>query len=120
MSFTEAIKSVFSKYVGFSGRARRAEYWYFVLFNVVVSLVLGFIDRNVFGADINILTSIWSIGVLLPSLAVTFRRLHDVGKSGWYYLFILIPLVGPILLIVWLATDSKPGDNQYGPNPKMN
>ena len=85
MSFGEAIKSVFSKYATFSGRARRSEFWYFFLFNLVVSLVLGLIPV------LDILSFIWALGVLIPTLAVTVRRFHDIGKSGWNYLLFLIP-----------------------------
>lgn len=115
MSFLEAVKSVFSQYVGFSGRARRSEYWYFVLFNIIVSVILNVIAQM---ADISFLPGIWSLAILLPSLAVCMRRLHDIGKSGWWVLLSLIPVVGQIILIIWYCKDSMPGDNQYGPNPK--
>ncbi|MBR6089768.1 MAG: DUF805 domain-containing protein [Anaerolineaceae bacterium] len=124
MSFSEAISSVFSKYASFSGRARRSEYWYFVLFNILVSLVIGVItalgtngDSGSMNAG-SILSSVYSLAVFLPSLAVCVRRLHDIGKSGWNYFIALIPLIGWIVLIVWLAREGEPGPNQYGPNPK--
>ncbi len=117
MSFMDAIKSVFTQYAGFSGRARRSEYWYFVLFNAVVSGVLSGIAQSQ-GGIFTALSTVYSLGVLIPSIAVCIRRLHDIGKSGWYLLFILIPLVGAIILIVWYCKDSMPGENQYGPNPK--
>ncbi|WP_026652067.1 DUF805 domain-containing protein [Butyrivibrio proteoclasticus] len=116
MSFTDAVKSVFSQYAGFSGRARRSEYWYFYLFNFCVALVLSILANVV--KPLGFLSMIWSLAVLIPGLAVGVRRLHDIGKSGLFLLFALIPLVGAILLIIWFATDSQPGDNQYGPNPK--
>ena len=116
MSFTEAIKSVFSQYAGFSGRARRSEYWYFVLFNFIVSFVLGLLGQA--ASIFSILSGIVSLALLVPGLAVAIRRLHDIGKSGWYLLFVLIPLVGSIILITWCCKDSDPGDNAYGPNPK--
>ena len=116
MSFTEAIKSVFSQYAGFSGRARRSEYWYFVLFNFIVSFVLGLLGQA--ASIFSILSGIVSLALLVPGLAVAIRRLHDIGKSGWYLLFVLIPLVGSIILIIWCCKDSDPGDNAYGPNPK--
>lgn len=116
MSFMDAVKSVFSQYAGFSGRARRSEYWYFYLFNFCVSLVISILANVV--KPLGFLSIIWSLAVLIPGLAVGVRRLHDIGKSGLFLLFALIPLVGAILLIVWFATDSQPGDNQYGPNPK--
>ena len=85
MSFGEAIKSVFSKYATFSGRARRSEFWYFVLFNFLVSFVLGLIPF------LSLVSGLWALAVLIPSLAVTVRRFHDIGKSGWNYLIIVIP-----------------------------
>ena len=114
---------VLKKYAVFSGRAQRAEYWYFVLFNTIVSIILMVLDvmlgtfdpRSVLG----VLSGIYALAVFIPSLAVSVRRLHDIGKSGWWLLIGLIPLIGPILLIVWFATDSKE-DNQYGKNPKAN
>ena len=116
MSAADAIKSVFSQYVGFKGRARRSEYWYFVLFNFLVSFVLSSLGS--FVEALKFLPAIWSLAVLLPGLAVCVRRLHDIGKTGWLLLLALIPIVGEIILIVWFCKDSQPGDNQYGPNPK--
>ena len=116
MSFVDAIKSVFTQYVGFSGRARRSEYWYFVLFNFIVSFVLSFLGNYV--GFFSILGTIWSLAVLLPSLAVCVRRLHDIGKAWTWILLGLIPVVGQIILIVFFCQDSQPGENQFGPNPK--
>lgn len=116
MSFVDAIKSVFTQYVGFNGRARRSEYWYFVLFNFIVSFVLSLLGN--FVSFFSILGTIWSLAVLLPSLAVCIRRLHDIGKAWTWFLLVLIPLVGQIILIVFFCQDSQPGENQYGPNPK--
>ena len=109
MSFIDAIKSVFSQYAGFTGRARRSEYWWFTLFNMIVSGIIGAILPN--------FEWIWTIIVFLPGLAVCIRRLHDVGKSGWFYLWFLLPLVGWIILLIQLCKDSTE-DNQWGPNPK--
>ena len=114
MSFTDAVKSVFSQYVGFKGRARRSEYWWFVLFNIIVSVVISLIARL---TGWNFLSILYSLAVLLPGLAVAVRRLHDIGKSGWFYLFAFIPLVGAIILLVWFCKDSEPVANAYGPNP---
>lgn len=116
MSFVDAVKSVFTQYVGFNGRARRSEYWYWVLFNFIVSFVLGFLGQ--FIGIFSVLSSIYSLAVLLPSLAVCVRRLHDLGKQWTWLLLALIPLVGAIILIVFYCQDSQPGENQYGPNPK--
>lgn len=110
MSFGDAVKQCFSKYATFSGRARRSEYWYFFLFNALVSFVLGLILAP--------LASVFVLATIVPSIAVSVRRLHDIGKSGVYYLVGLIPLVGVILLIVWFCQDSQPGENMYGPYPK--
>ncbi|MER7901141.1 DUF805 domain-containing protein [Streptomyces sp. NPDC096046] len=106
---------VLKKYAVFSGRARRQEYWMFTLFSVIISVVLAIIDA-VIGS--NILGLIYSLAVLLPSLGVAVRRLHDTGRSGWWILIALIPLVGAIVLIVFLASEGKQEPNKYGPNPK--
>jgi uncharacterized membrane protein YhaH (DUF805 family) len=116
--YTDVIK----KYVVFSGRARRKEFWMFVLFNAVISIVLSLIDR-IIGTDYGssgggVLSTIYSLAVLLPSLGVTWRRLHDTNRSGWWVLIGLIPCVGWIILIVFYATEGVAGDNQYGPDPK--
>ncbi len=124
MGFSEAIKTVFGKYAEFQGRARRSEYWYWVLFTVVVNIVLTSIDRAIFGVDENgisrsVLSGIFGLAVLVPGLAVTVRRLHDVGKSGWWVLLNLIFLIGSLILIfAFLIKDSQPGTNQFGDNPK--
>ena len=121
MGFGEAVSSVFSKYATFSGRARRSEYWYFALFYALVDLVIVGVLGAVLGTDSKIYTiinGIFGLAMLLPNLSVTARRLHDIGKSGWWMLIELVPIVGVILMIVWCAKDSEPGDNEYGPNPK--
>jgi uncharacterized membrane protein YhaH (DUF805 family) len=114
--------AVLRKYAQFSGRARRKEYWMFALFNMIFTVVLAFLDQLlgtvIEGAGVGILGSIYGLAVLLPGLAVVIRRLHDVGKSGWWYLIILIPFIGAIWLLVLMVTDSQAGANQYGPNPK--
>ena len=123
MSMKEAVIHVLTNYATFEGRARRSEYWYFVLFNMVVHAALGLLGSIFFGSDsasnlFTVLSSLYGLAVFIPNLAVTWRRLHDIGKSGACYFMILIPLVGPILLLVWLLRDSEPGSNAYGPNPK--
>ena len=99
---------VLQNYANFNGRARRSEYWYFVLFNFIISIVLGFIAGAI---GFELLVTLYSLAVLIPSIAVGVRRMHDVGKSGW---FILIPIYNLVLA----CTDSLAGDNEYGPNPK--
>lgn len=112
----------FKKYADFSGRARRTEYWMFALFNLIFAFVLALLDRLLGTASRNggvgILGGLYSLAVLLPSLALSVRRLHDVGKSGWWLLIALVPCVGAIYLFILTVTDSDPGPNQYGPNPK--
>ena len=113
---------VLKQYADFIGRARRKEYWMFVLFNMIFSVIAMILD-NVLGIAMEgigygPLYGIYLLAIILPSLAVAVRRLHDIGKSGWMILISLIPLIGGILLLVLLVTDSNPGDNQYGPNPK--
>ena len=112
---------VIKKYAVFEGRARRKEYWYFVLFNAVIAIVLGIIDGAIgwnANTGIGVLGGLYSLFVLVPSLAVLFRRLHDTGRSGWAILFNLIPVVGWIIVLVFVCQDSQPGANEYGQNPK--
>lgn len=105
MGFIGAIKSVLSQYVGFTGRARRSEYWWWTLFTLLWSWI----------PIINILLA---LVFFLPALAVAIRRLHDTGRTGWWLLIGLIPIIGAIVLLIFYCTDSQPGENQYGPNPK--
>jgi uncharacterized membrane protein YhaH (DUF805 family) len=107
---------VLKKYATFDGRARRKEYWMFFLFNLIISLALAFIE-GIFGGP-GVLGVLYSLAVLVPSIAVTVRRLHDTGRSGWWILISLVPVIGWIVLLVFMLTDSHPGSNQYGPNPK--
>ena len=115
--YLEALK----KYAVFSGRSRRKEYWYFVLFNLIISFVLGLIDRFLgltteYG--LGILGGLYSLAVLIPGLAVAVRRLHDTNRSGWWLLINLVPFVGPIIAIIFLVQNSDTGSNRYGPWPK--
>ena len=109
--------AVLKKYAVFSGRATRSEYWYFVLFNTIILLILSLIDGSLTSGEGGIISGLYSLAVLIPSLAVGARRLHDTGRSGWMLLLMLIPLIGSIWLIVLFVQDSK-ADNKYGPNPK--
>ncbi len=113
---------VLKQYADFSGRARRKEYWMFVLFNMIFAIVAMILD-NVLGIAMEgigygPLYGLYVLAMLIPGLAVAVRRLHDVGKSGWMILIVLIPLIGAIWLLVLMVTDSNPGENQYGQNPK--
>ncbi len=113
---------VLKNYVTFNGRARRKEYWIFFLVNTIISAVLTSVDSFIAGpGNIGIFYYIgilYSLAVLLPGLAVSIRRLHDTGRSGWWLLILLIPLIGAIVLLIFMAQDSNPGENQFGPNPK--
>ena len=106
----------FKNYVNFNGRARRKEYWMFCLGNVIVSIVLSIIIAILrLPAGVS---NIYTLAVFLPTLAVAVRRLHDIGKSGVWYLISFIPCVGPIWFLVLMCQDSVPGENEYGVNPK--
>lgn len=113
--------AVLKKYAVFSGRARRMEFWIFVLINFIIGIVLAIIDSVAglgFGGGMGVLGTIYSLAVLIPSLAVGVRRLHDTNRTGWWLLIVLVPLAGIIIYIVFAAMDSQPGENKYGPNPK--
>ncbi|MGE5397279.1 MAG: DUF805 domain-containing protein [Chitinophagales bacterium] len=114
--------TVMQKYVVFDGRARRKEYWMFILFNIIFGACAMILDSllgtSKVGGMYGIIYSLYTLAVFLPSLAVSIRRLHDVGKSGWFILIAFIPIIGAIWLLILMCTDGKPGENQYGPNPK--
>jgi uncharacterized membrane protein YhaH (DUF805 family) len=105
MDFVTAIKTCFSKYADFTGRARRSEFWFFYLLTFVVGWIpyIGWLA---------------SVALIIPSFSVGARRLHDIGRSGWWQLLSLIPVVGTIILIIWWAKEGLPGANEYGENPK--
>ncbi|GAA3122487.1 uncharacterized membrane protein YhaH (DUF805 family) [Kribbella aluminosa] len=113
---------VLKKYAVFDGRARRKEYWMFVLFSVVASIILSLIDR-ILGTTYNngtsgVLQTIYSLAVLLPTIGVAIRRMHDTKRSGWWILINLIPCIGWIWFIVLAAQEGTAGQNEYGPDPK--
>tara|TARA_B100001971_G_C18102402_1_gene489613 strand:+ start:433 stop:840 length:408 start_codon:yes stop_codon:yes gene_type:complete len=116
------LKVVRDNYANFEGRARRQEYWMFVLFNLIfiiaIALVSGVLAGLLDAPGFMFLYIIYVLAVFIPSLAVAVRRLHDVGKSGWFYLISLIPLIGGIWLFVLFVTEGDKGANQYGPDPK--
>lgn len=129
--------AVLKKYAVFSGRASRQEYWMFMLINVIIGLTLGLpaiviMISSETRAELSaaelfsvyriswLLNRFYRTAVSLPSLAVLVRRLHDTGKSGYWFFLIFVPVIGAIVLLYWLAKDSQPGINQYGPNPKEN
>lgn len=131
MTFTEAIQTCFRKYVDFGGRARRSEYWWWALFVFLVDLVVNALGGFqpiliVLGRGESGESAVWtflaaavSLVLFLPGLAVFVRRLHDTGRSGWWWLIVLVPLVGLIVLFVFLVQEGNPDSNQYGPSPKQ-
>ena len=110
------------KYAVFSGRSRRKEFWMFVLFTFVVEIVLAIIDAIIgtynTALGIGLLSGLFYLAILVPSIALNTRRLHDIGKSGWFQLLFIIPIVGFILWIIWMVRDGDDGVNKYGPSPK--
>ena len=114
-----AKKCVTENYANFNGRARRAEYWSFALCAGVISAVFSVLYNVTDAGLFNTLGYLFSLAVLVPGLAVAWRRLHDIGKKGTWYLIGLVPVVGWIVLIVWFCREGEPGDNEYGPDPKL-
>ncbi len=113
MDFKQSvIRCLRDKYVGFDGRAGRSEFWWFALFTLLVAIVFSVIGLDFLGALVN-------LAFLLPSLSVGARRLHDIGKSGWFQLIWLIPFIGWAIMIYWLVQPSVVGPNQYGEGPAM-
>lgn len=122
MNMIDAVRSVLGKYAQFNGRSRRSEYWWFYLalfilmiFSEIISESSG--SGSFVGGIISIVSGLAIIGSIIPLLAVQVRRLHDINKSGWNVLWGLLPIVGPILLIVWLCRRGTDGDNRFGPDP---
>lgn len=115
--FAGSVKAVFSKYATFTGRARRPEFWWFALFSFLSNMAVSFVDFVLFGSagEYSLFGTLYSLALFIPSLAVGARRLHDIGKSGWWQLIWLIPLIGWIILIIWFAKKSDDGPNDYGP-----
>ena len=127
MSFGEALKSFWTNYTNFKGRARRSEYWFVQLFLVVVNLAAAVIDLALMDGDVDrfianggggIVGLILILATIIPALAVLIRRLHDTGRSGWWALIGLVPIAGAIVLLVFTVEDSSPKANMYGPSPK--
>lgn len=125
VGFGEAISRAFSNYCNFSGRASRSEFWWFALFNYLVAMAIY--SPNIYfvilgrgySVGIQIVYYLYCLAVLLPSLGLTWRRLHDIGKAGGWYFIGLIPIVGAIILLVWLCKDSEPCENRFGSVPNV-
>jgi uncharacterized membrane protein YhaH (DUF805 family) len=114
MGFGDAIAICFRKYVVFNGRASRPEYWYWFLFSVLVSIVTTILDLVAFGTDTGAFSVLASLGLLLPGLAVTVRRLHDIDRSGAWILIVLLPVIGVIVLFVFACLPGTPEPNRFG------
>jgi uncharacterized membrane protein YhaH (DUF805 family) len=113
--YTDVIK----KYAVFSGRAARPEYWWFVLINLIIAIAINLVAGIIFGRSSGqVVSDLYSLAVLLPSLGVGIRRLHDTNRTGWWLLIGIIPIIGWIALLVFLAMAGDPGPNNYGPNPQ--
>ncbi|MGW8368449.1 MAG: DUF805 domain-containing protein [Gammaproteobacteria bacterium] len=110
------------KYAVFNGRSHRKAYWLFVLFNMLIAIGLAIVDSMAGTFDqetgFGLFGALYALAVFLPGLAITVRRLHDTSRSGWWALLVLIPVLGVLVLIVFMVLDSHPGTNEYGPNPK--
>jgi uncharacterized membrane protein YhaH (DUF805 family) len=127
VGFVEAIRAGFNNYANFSGRATRPEYWWWFVFSWIVSVVSNALDRwarvgaiespSYAGVAVGLITGIVALALLIPSWAVLVRRLHDTNRSGWWWLLVFIPIIGWIILIVFLASEGTPGPNRYGPSP---
>lgn len=131
----EYISNCFKKYATFSGRARRSEFWYFALFNMFIYLLVDFVvyilretsisqnipvnSMNLIIATIWMFWSLYYLIALIPNIAVSVRRLHDIGRSGWNIFLALIPFIGSIWLLVYFCIEGDKGDNEYGPDPKQ-
>lgn len=119
VTFKEAVmRALTQNYCNFNGRSSRSEFWWFELFEVIIGIVLGIVfcwSQNA----LNIASGLVSLALLLPNLGLAIRRLHDIGKSGWWIFIGLIPLVGGIILLVWWCKDSQPSENEYGPIPNL-
>lgn len=109
---------VLRQYADFDGRARRKEFWMFMIINFLIEVLILALGAITESGLLSSLSMLYSLFVFIPNLAVSVRRLHDIGKSGWMYAIILIPLIGLIWLLVLFCQDSMPGENEYGPNPK--
>ena len=127
MGFAEAIKSFWSNYATFKGRARRSEYWFIQLFLIITNVAVGAIDLVLMNGDVDrfianggggIVGLVWILVTIVPALAVLVRRLHDTGKSGWWVLMGFVPFAGAIVLFVFTVLDSTPGENKYGTSAK--
>jgi uncharacterized membrane protein YhaH (DUF805 family) len=122
MSFGQAVRAVLGQYATFSGRARRSEYWYWALFTFILLAVAGGLDNvlktNLSGQQFGWFYIVAALAIVIPTIAVTVRRLHDTDRSGWWYLLTIVCFIGPIIVFVFCVIDSTAGTNKYGDSPK--
>ncbi len=120
MNFQEAIELGFRNYVNFSGRAVRSEFWFWILFTILGGLGAEILDYIIIPSWVaySPFSGVFEIATFLPGIAVAVRRLHDIGRSGWWLLLSFVPLIGAIVLIVWFCTDGKKGYNRFGADPR--
>ena len=119
MSFPDAVRHALSHWSDFRGRARRSEFWWFVLFSFLAGLAAGLVDLAIFGSEgIQAVSSLVSLALLVPFLAVAVRRLHDTDRTGWWLLVSFVPIVGTLVLLWFYATRGQDGPNRFGPDPK--
>ncbi len=118
MGMKEAVISVFKNWKDFNGRSRRSEYWYFLLFNIILVLVLLILMWITGLTFFYYIGRIYGLIALIPGWAVAIRRMHDINKNPWNLLWAILPVIGTIMVLIWLAKDSYPGENEHGPNPK--
>ena len=115
---------VLKKYAVFEGRAGRKEYWFFILFNILISMALGYVDWLIGNINpetgLGVLSGIYALGVMIPGMAVSVRRLHDTDRSGWWLLITFVPVIGAIVFLYFMVLDSNPETNEYGTSPKVN
>ena len=117
-SMIDWFKKGLRNYTNFSGRARRKEYWYFILVQIGLIIIAMVLDSIIFGSETGLFYVVLGLGLFLPSVAVAIRRLHDTSRSGWWFLLSFIPLIGSIILVIFLASDTKLESNQWGPPAK--
>jgi uncharacterized membrane protein YhaH (DUF805 family) len=118
MNFDQAITAGFQNYVNFSGRAIRSEFWYWFLFVVLVVIASSVIDAVLFSElELSPISTLAGLALILPGIAISIRRLHDLDRSGWWYLLVFVPLVGGIILLIWNCMRGTVGPNRFGPDP---
>ena len=117
MTFSQAIRSGFANYINFNGRAVRSEFWWWQLFTLLVAFAAGMVD-GALNLNADVISDLWALAILLPTLAVSVRRLHDIDMSGWWIFIMMVPLIGIVLLIAWWVGEGTLGYNRFGADPR--